>query len=142
MKTSRIPRFAGTSALLCLLVSLPAAAVILSSENPAAGGRPVAASSPGVGKAGAPGQTVDREGFVQAFDAAGKSIVINSTRYVIGAPQLALLDKRPKNDGTLTLAGLKVGMYVRYRTAADNGAQRVVELWVVRDPQQVIGAKP
>jgi hypothetical protein len=74
--------------------------------------------------------TVSRDGVVQAFDAAGQTIVINAARYKIGPPLLALLDKRPKSNGLLKFTDLKVGMVVRYRVENE----RVVELWVMRDP--------
>jgi hypothetical protein len=117
--------------------SQPAAAVMRQGDVGAKGTRPAggAATAPAV-------PTANREGFVQALDAVAHTIVINSTRYLIGAPQLLLLDKRPKSDGLLTLAGLKVGMFVRYRVQSADGAQRVVELWVIRDPQQILGTKP
>ena len=74
---------------------------------------------------------VTRDGVVQAFDAAGQTIEINGAHFKIGPPLLALLDKRPKSNGLLKFTDLKVGMVVRYRVEND----RVVELWVMRDPQ-------
>ncbi len=118
-----------------LLAGQPAGAVMMQGDAAARVTQPA-------GSAAAAAAAVNREGFVQALDVAAQTIVINSTRYVIGAPQLALQDKRPKSDGLLTLAGVKIGMLVRYRVAKTDGGDRVVELWIIRDPQQTLGTRP
>jgi hypothetical protein len=125
----------GSVAALLLLAARPAAAVMREGAAGTAGRgtQPAAAGTTAA---------VNREGFVQALDVAAQTIVINSTRYLIGAPQLALVDKRPKADGLLTLAGVKIGMYVRYRVEKTAGGDRVMEMWVLRDPQQRLGTKP
>jgi len=126
---------AGCAAAL-LLAAQPAGAVMKHGDSGVRGAQP----SGGAATSATP--AVSREGFVQALDLAAHSIVINSARFLIGPPQLALLDKRPKSDGLLTLAGLKVGMFVRYRVDRTAAGDRVVELWVIRDPQQALGTRP
>jgi hypothetical protein len=123
-------------AALLLLAAEPASAVMVHGDTGAArGAHPAAATA-------TTAPSTNRDGFVQALDLKAQTIVINSTRFIIGPPQLALLDKRPKTDGLLTLAGVKVGMYVRYRVEKTTAGDRVVELWVMRDPQQMLGTKP
>jgi hypothetical protein len=118
-------------ALTALVAALPAGAITPTATSPGS-----ARAAPRSASAVAP-SAVTRDGFVQAFDAAGQSIVINGAKFTIGPPLLALLDKRPKSDGLLKFADLKIGMYVRYRV--EN--QRVTELWVMRDPQTA-GSRP
>jgi hypothetical protein len=77
-----------------------------------------------------------REGLVQGIDVAKQTIVINAQRFIIGPPYLALVDKRPNSDGKLTLAGVKVGMSVRYQVSGTGADARVVELIVQRDPPE------
>lgn len=128
------------AALLLLAAGGPAAAVMVHGETGAARGAQPAAGATGAAAAGS-AATVNRDGFIQSLDARAQTIVINSARYIIGPPQLALLDKRPKSDGLLVFAGLKVGMFVRYRVDKTAAGDRVVELWVMRDPQQTLGTR-
>lgn len=96
------------------------------------------------GRVATPGSApvVNRDGVVQALDARAQTIVINGARYIIAPPLLALVDKRPRADGRLTLAGIQVGMVVRYRAEKTTAGDRVVELWVMRDPPQGFGKRP
>lgn len=121
------------AALAALVAALPAGAITPTATSP---GSVHSAQRPLPAAAAAANMT--REGFIQAFDAAGQSIVINSAKFAIGPPVLALLDKRPKTDGLLAFTDLKIGMFVRYRV--EN--QRVVELWVMRNPQVIGGGRP
>jgi hypothetical protein len=73
-------------------------------------------------------------GEIASVDPAAGIIVIGRQKFTIGVPMLALLDQRPHPTGLLTVATLQPGMQVRYRTAPDGQATRVVELWVMRDP--------
>lgn len=73
-------------------------------------------------------------GEIARVDAKAGIIVIGRQTFTIGVPLLALLDQRPHPTGLLTVATLQPGMQVRYRTAPDGQAIRVVELWVMRDP--------
>lgn len=133
--TRSMSRMMAGGIVALLLAGRPAAAVMRQGDT--------GAQAPGAqAAAGGTSAAVNREGFVQALDVAAHSIVINSSRYVIGAPLLALVDKRPKSDGLLTLAGVKVGMFVRYRIEKTAGGDRVMELWVLRDPQQSLGTRP
>ena len=72
-------------------------------------------------------------GVIASVDAARNDIVISAKHFVIGSPMLALLDKRREATGLLTVATLRSGMQVRYRTETEGGATRIVELWVMRD---------
>lgn len=72
-------------------------------------------------------------GAITSVDAAGGSIVISGQKFLISQPLVAIIDKRPKNDGLLNLATLRAGMEVRYRVDRSGGQPRVVELWVLRD---------
>jgi hypothetical protein len=72
-------------------------------------------------------------GEITSVDPAAGVIVIGRQKFTIGSPLLALLDQRPHATGLLTVATLEPGMQVRYRTAPDGQATRVVELWVMRD---------
>ena len=123
------------AATVLSLAAQPAPAVMIQGDSGARGvqpGRPGSTTAP----------SADREGVVQAVDAAAHSIVINGSRFVIGSPQLVLMDKRPQADGLLTLAGVKPGMIVRYRVEKSGAGERVVELWVLRDPQRAQGVRP
>ena len=73
-------------------------------------------------------------GEIVSVDPTAGTIVIGRQKFTIGVPLLALLDQRPHPTGLLTLATLQPGMQVRYRTAPDGQATRVVELWVMHDP--------
>jgi hypothetical protein len=73
-------------------------------------------------------------GEITSVDPAAGTIVIGRQKFTIGIPLLALLDQRPHPTGLLTIATLLPGMQVRYRTAPDGQATRIVELWVMRDP--------
>ena len=123
------------AAAVLSLAAQPAAAVMIQGDSGARGvqpGRPGSTAAP----------SVDREGVVQAVDAAAHNIAINGSRFVIGSPQLVLMDKRPEADGLLTLSGVKPGMVVRYRVEKSSTGDRVVELWVLRDPQKTPGVRP
>ncbi len=72
-------------------------------------------------------------GEITSVDPAAGIIVIGRQKFTIGVPLLALLDQRPHPTGLLTVATLQPGMQVRYRTASEGQATRVVELWVIRD---------
>ena len=134
MNGRNVPMAACGVVVLLLAAGRPASAVMLRGDT--------ASAHPG-GRAAATGATsVNRDGVVQALDVGAQTIVINGARYLIGSPQLALVDKRPKSDGRLTLAGVKAGMYVRYRVEKTAAGDRVVELWVMRDPQQAPGKRP
>jgi hypothetical protein len=135
MRTKNATIVAGSMLALLLLAGGPAAAVTIRGDG---GARAV--QRPGA--AAAARSSANREGLVQSLNVAAQSIVINGSRYVIGTPQLALLDKRPKADGLLTLAGVKAGMFVRYRLEKTSAGDRVVELWVLRDPQQALRPRP
>jgi hypothetical protein len=117
-------------ALAALMAALPAFAV--TSAGNRSGGAAPSARTPA-----AASTAVSREGLVQSFDPAAQSIVINGSKFTIGPPQLALLDKRPSPTGLLQFADLKAGMFVRYRVEG----QRVMELWIMRDPQRM-GTRP
>jgi len=124
-------------AISLLVVGRPAAAVMVHGDASAARG----ARKPGTVEAASVSST-NREGTVQAIDPKAQSITINGTRYLIGPPQLALVDKRPKTDGLLKLAGVKPGMAVRYRLAKTPEGDRVMELWVMRDPPRAPVGRP
>jgi hypothetical protein len=72
-------------------------------------------------------------GEIVRVDAAASVIVIGRQTFTIGAPMLAIVDKRPQATGLLTLATLEPGMQVRYRTVKEGQITRVVELWVMHD---------
>ena len=72
-------------------------------------------------------------GEIVRVDAAAGVIVIGRQTFTIGAPMLAVLDKRPQPTGLLTLAALEPGMQVRYRTVMEGQTTRIVELWVMHD---------
>lgn len=129
MKRSTVPRWACGIVVLLLAAGRPASAVMVQGDTGSArpAGRAAAAS-------GAPG--VNRDGTVQSLDVRAQAIVINGLRYIIAPPLLALVDKRPKADGRLTLPDVRPGMVVRYRAERTAAGERVVELWVIRDPQQ------
>jgi hypothetical protein len=118
--------------LSLLAVAQPVGAVMVHEQAAT-----VRSARPAGGAAVASAPSTNRDGVVQAIDLKAQTIVINGTRYIIGPPQLALLDKRPKSNGLLKFTDLKVGMVVRYRVENE----RVVELWVMRDPQ-TSGARP
>jgi len=124
---ARVP--AGRALRVALSVATLVAALPAFAITPTANGVGSVTNAPRQGAAAA--SAVSRDGVVQAFDAAGQTIEINAAHYKIGPPVLALLDKRPKSNGLLKFTDLKVGMVVRYRVENE----RVVELWVMRDPQ-------
>ena len=66
---------AAGAAVLLLVAVQPAAAVMRQGDAGATGVRPAG------GAAAAANPTVNREGFVQAVDMSGHTIVINSTRW-------------------------------------------------------------
>jgi hypothetical protein len=73
------------------------------------------------------------QGEITSVDAAQGAISIDRKSFRIGAPMLALLDQRPNATGLLDVDSLRPGMKVRYRTVAEGGTTRVVELWVLHD---------
>ncbi len=72
-------------------------------------------------------------GEIVRVDAAAGLIVIGRQTFTIGAPMLAVVDKRPQPTGLLTLTTLEPGMQVRYRTVMEGQTTRIVELWVMHD---------
>ena len=77
-------------------------------------------------------------GMVTAIDMAKGEIAINTQRYAIGAGLVLMLDKRPQADGLLALKDIAPGMVVKYRAEPAAGMSRVVELWVLKNPDKGI----
>lgn len=91
---------------------------------------------------GGPGQRVEQAptvssaplaGTITSVDARGGSIVISGQKFLISQALVAILDKRPRGDGLMNVAGLRPGMSVRYRVDRSGNEPRVVELWLLRD---------
>jgi hypothetical protein len=77
-------------------------------------------------------------GMVTAIDITKGEIAINTQRYAIGSGQVLMLDKRPQADGLLALKDITPGMVVKYRAEPAEGVTRVVELWVLKNPDKGI----
>ncbi len=113
---------------IALVVSALGAAQTALAATPVRSGTASSRSQSVPSKPNAPSQ-----GEITSVDAANHVIAINRQQFTIGAPLLALIDQRPEATGLLDVATLRPGMRVRYRTVAEGGATRVVELWVLRD---------
>lgn len=125
-----------TKILIAVVLLVSTAGEVVSAATVAG---PAAIATPARGPAAAPVVRVPIAtkpqaplmGTIGAIDVEGKTISIAGARHTIGEPYLVLMDKRPGANGLIELTDVTAGMRVRYRTVAEAGGTRVVELWIL-----------
>lgn len=124
--------------LLAIVAALPLAAVArtLAPGKPAPGATnavQVAAKAPTAPSA-------PLVGVLSGISIANKAVTINGKPFRMNEPLVLVIDKRPGANGLIELADLRPGMKVSYRSRAESdGAERVVELWVLSNPPSAGG---
>jgi hypothetical protein len=73
------------------------------------------------------------QGAIGAVDLKAGKITIGGQTFAVDALHLAVLDRRAKRDGLVSLATLRPGMAIRYRLDRQSDPARVVEIWLLRN---------